>query len=252
MALKADQLERYSRNILLPGIGAPGQERLLGASVLCIGAGGLGAAVLAYLAAAGVGRIGIVDGDRLEPSNLNRQVIHTVADLGRLKAESAADRVRALNPDATVEVFAERFTRENARRLVGLFDAVVDASDNFPTRFLANDACFQAARPLFFGSAVAYEGQAMVFFANGPQGPCYRCLFPDLPPAGTAPAATEIGILGAVAGLIGAVQATECIKHLAGLGASLQGRLLLYDGLRMSFRRIEIHRNPDCALCGKK
>jgi len=252
MPLTIDQAQRYSRQMLLEGVGAHGQERLLASSVLCIGAGGLGSPVLSYLAGAGIGRIGIMDGDRLELSNLHRQVIHSTRDLGRPKAESACSRLRMLNPDAEVEIYSEALNRENALRIIPRYDALVDASDNFPTRFLANDACFLAGKPLFFGSAVAWEGQAASFFTSGPAGPCYRCLFGDVPPLGAAPSANEIGILGPVAGVIGAIQAAECIRHLAGLGAALAGRLLVHNGAQMSFRHIPLRRNPDCPLCGDR
>jgi adenylyltransferase/sulfurtransferase len=250
--LTAEQLERYSRQILLAGVGLNGQKKLLESSVLCVGTGGLGSPALNYLAAAGVGRIGIMDGDKVELSNLHRQVIHTTDNLGRVKVECARDRIRALNPNVVVEIYPERLTPTNALEIVARYDAVVDASDNFSTRFLTNDACFFAKRPLFFGSVLRFEGQATVFFPGRTDEPCYRCLFPEPPPPGYAPTTAEVGILGSVAGLIGTIQATECIKYLIGIGTNLNRRLLLYDALGMTFRPIEVRRNARCRLCGDK
>ncbi|KPL07864.1 adenylyltransferase [candidate division BRC1 bacterium SM23_51] len=252
MDLTPTQHERYSRQVLLAGVGGNGQKKLLESSVLCVGTGGLGSAALSYLAAAGVGRLGLIDGDKVELSNLHRQIIHTTDDLGRVKVESARERLRALNPDVTIEVYPERLTADNAVEIVSKYDAVVDGCDNFPTRFLTNDACFFANRPLFFGSVLRFEGQATVFFPGRPDEPCYRCLFPEPPPPGYVPTTAEVGILGAVAGLIGTIQATECIKYLIGLGTNLNGRLLVYEALGTTFRPIEVNKDRCCRLCGDK
>jgi len=248
--LTAEQLERYSRHVLLVGVGQKGQKKLLESSVLCVGTGGLGSAALNYLASAGVGRIGIMDDGKVELSNLHRQVIHTTDDLGRPKVESARDHIRKLNPDVAVEIYPQRLTSASALEIIPKYDAVVDASDNFPTRFLTNDACFFCKRPLFFGSVLRFEGQVAVFFPGHPDEPCYRCLFPEPPPPGFAPTAAEVGILGPVAGLIGTIQATECVKYLVGIGSNLNRRLLLFDALNMMFRPIEVRKNPRCQLCG--
>ena len=250
--LTPEQLDRYSRQILLVGVGSKGQKKLLESSVLCVGSGGLGSPALSYLGAAGVGRIGVMDGDRVELSDLHRQVIHTTADLGRVKVESARDRLRALNPEVTVDIYPERLTAANALEIVARYDAVLDACDNFPTRFLTNDACFFAKRPLFFGSVLRFEGQASVFFPGQPDEPCYRCLFPEPPLPGFVPTTAEVGILGTVPGLIGTIQATECIKYLIGIGTTLHRRLLLYDALSMMFRPIEVRKNRRCRLCGEQ
>jgi len=250
MDLTPEQMERYSRQVILPDFGLSGQRKLLSSSVLCVGTGGIGSAALSYLAIAGVGRIGVIDGDRVELSNLHRQIIHSTESVGRLKVESACDRIRALNPDVKVEVYPDRFSRANAIELVSQYEAVLDGSDNFPTRFLANDACFFAKRPLFFGAVLRYEGTASVFFPGQPDEPCYRCLFPEPPPSGLVPTSAEVGILGTVAGLIGIIQATECIKYLLGIGNNLNRRLLTYDALGMNMRIIEVNKNPNCRLCG--
>jgi len=250
MNLTPEQLERYSRHVLLKGVGQNGQKKLLESAVLCIGTGGLGSAALNYLASAGVGRIGIMDGDKVELSNIHRQIIHTMNDIGRAKVESARDRICALNRDVTVETYSERLTRENAQEIISKYDAVVDCCDNFATRFLTNDACFFVKRPLFFGSALRYEGQVTVFFPGRPDEPCYRCLFPEAPPPDFVSTAAEVGILGSVAGLIGTIQATECIKYLIGIGTNLNRRLLLYDAWGMTFRPIDVPRNSRCKLCG--
>ncbi len=251
MSLSPEQLERYSRQLLLDGFGAAGQEKLLRSSVLVVGTGGLGSAILNYLAAAGVGRIGIMDADRVEQSNLQRQVLHTTGDLGRLKVESARDRLRALNPDVVLETFAERLRPSNAMTILASYDAVVDACDNFATRFLINDACFLLGRPWFHGSALAWQGQAASFFTGEPESPCYRCIFSAPPAPGEVPTSAQVGILGAVAAFIGTVEAVECIKHLLGAGKGLAGRLLIYDALTMSVRTIAVRRNPACLLCGR-
>ncbi|MBM3335761.1 molybdopterin-synthase adenylyltransferase MoeB [Candidatus Sumerlaeota bacterium] len=250
MNLTPEQMERYCRQVILPGVGPSGQRKLLSSSVLCIGTGGLGSAILSYLAAAAVGRIGVIDSDRVELSNLHRQIVHSTENIGRPKVESARDRILALNPDVKVETYADRFTKTNALDLVSQYDAVLDGSDNFPTRFLANDACFFSRRPLFFGAVLSYEGTTSVFFPGQPDEPCYRCLFSEPPPPGLVPTSAEVGILGAVAGLIGTIQATDCIKYLLGIGNNLNRRLLMYDALSMSVRVVEIHKNRNCPLCG--
>lgn len=250
MDLTPEQLQRYSRQILLSGVGVNGQKKLLESSVLCIGTGGLGSAALNYLAAAGVGRVGIFDADTVELSNLHRQIIHTTKDVGRPKVESARDRIQALNPDIQVDVYPERLTYENAAELVAQYDAVVDGCDNFSTRFLTNDACFFARKPLFFGTVLRFLGQATVFLPGQKNEPCYRCLFPDPPPDGLVPRTDEVGVLGALAGLIGTIQATECIKYLIGLGTILNGRLLVYEALGMTFRSVDVQKNHKCRLCG--
>ena len=250
MTLTPEQQQRYSRQILLSGFGVNGQKKLLESSVLCIGTGGLGSAALNYLAAAGVGRIGIFDGDKVELSNLHRQIIHTTHDLGRPKVESARDRIQALNPDVTVEIYPERLTAHNALDIVAQYDAIIDGCDNFTTRFLTNDVSFFAKKPLFFGTVLRFLGQATVFFPGRPNEPCYRCLFPEPPPDGLVPRTDEVGVLGALAGLIGTVQATECIKYLVGIGTNLNRRLLVYETLGMTFRSIDVQRNSNCRLCG--
>lgn len=248
--LTDDQVERYSRHILLPEVGGKGQERLLGSSVLCIGAGGLGSPVVLYLAAAGVGRIGVIDDDRVELSNLQRQILHATSDIGRPKAQSARESVEALNPDVEIEAIEGRITKDNARELIARYDAVIDGCDNFPTRFLVNDACFFGGKPLFYGSVLRFEGQASVFLTS-PEAPCYRCLFAEPPPPGLVPSCQEAGVLGAIVGTIGVMQATEFLKWaLGGIGDSLVGRLVIYNALEMSFREVKLRKNPDCPLCG--
>ncbi|CAO3407744.1 Molybdopterin-synthase adenylyltransferase (EC 2.7.7.80) [Azospirillum largimobile] len=245
------QLHRYSRHIVLPEVGGIGQERLLRSKVLVVGAGGLGAPLLLYLAAAGVGTIGIVDDDTVDLSNLQRQVIHDESTLGLPKVESAAARIRALNPDVRVEVHRMRLNRDNAMDLIGRYDLVADGSDNFATRFLLNDACFLAGKTLVSAAILRFDGQLSTFKAHlGAPHPCYRCLFAEPPPRGTVPSCSEGGVLGALAGFVGSLQATEVLKELLGLGESLSGSLLMMDTLYASYQRIAIRRDPDCALCG--
>lgn len=245
------QLHRYSRHIVLPEVGGIGQERLLRSKVLVVGAGGLGAPLLLYLAAAGVGTIGIVDDDTVDLSNLQRQVIHDESTLGRPKVESAAARIHALNPDVRVEAHRMRLNRDNAMDLIGRYDLVADGSDNFATRFLLNDACFLAGKTLVSAAILRFDGQLSTFKAHlGAPHPCYRCLFPEPPPRGTVPSCSEGGVLGALAGFVGSLQATEVLKELLGLGESLSGSLLMMDTLYASYQRITIRRDPDCALCG--
>jgi molybdopterin/thiamine biosynthesis adenylyltransferase/rhodanese-related sulfurtransferase len=243
-------LRRYARQIALPEFGAAGQERLRSGSVLIVGAGGLGSPAALYLAAAGVGRIGLVDFDLVDVTNLQRQVIYGMPDVGRPKLEAASGRLRALNPDVHLDLHAEPFGAANARALVTAYDVVVDGTDNFPTRYLVNDACVMTRTPNVYGSVSRFEGQASVFAAPG--GPCYRCLHPEPPADGLILSCAEGGVLGVLPGLIGMVQATEAIKLLTGLGEPLVGRFLLYDALRMRFREIGLARDPDCPVCGDR
>ena len=252
MDLRDDQLRRYARHILLPEVGGAGQARLLAARVLVVGAGGLGSPLLMYLAAAGVGRLGIVDDDAVDLSNLQRQVIHDTPSLGRPKVDSAAARLVALNPDVTVDAHPVRLTAANAMALVGAYDIVVDGSDNFATRYLLNDACYLARRPLVSAALLRFEAQLATFKAHlGETYPCYRCLFPAAPPPDTVPNCAEAGVLGALAGLVGTLQAVEVVKEILGIGDGLAGRLLLVDALAGSFRTLTARPDPACALCGQ-
>lgn len=244
------QQERYSRHILLPQFSGRAQRSLLASRVLIIGAGGLGSAVIPYLAAAGVGHLTILDADVIEPSNLQRQILHDTASIGRSKAMQAAARVAALNPDCHVEPRIERFSLRNAVSLVRVHDVVVDGSDNFVTRFLSNDTCFFETRPLCFAAVNQFEGMASTFLPGQDSSPCYRCLFPEPPPAGLVPSCSEAGVLGTTVGMMGMVQASEAIKLLAGVGEPLVGRLLLFDGLTNRFREVALRRQPGCPLCG--
>lgn len=246
--LTAEQLERFARQLVLEGVGEEGQERLTRARVLVIGAGGLGSAASLYLAAAGVGTLGIVDSDVVELSNLNRQVIHATADLGRPKTQSAAETLQALNPDLRVEQHPRKVTPQVAGRLVGQYDLVVECSDNFDTKFTVNAACVEAGTPLVWASVLAWEGQMSVVLPG--EGPCYRCLFPLRLDLTGAPTAKEVGILGAVAGMMGALEAVEAVKVLLGIGRPLVGRLLVWDGLTGLFDLIAFERQPGCPVCG--
>ncbi|CAN5791039.1 molybdopterin-synthase adenylyltransferase MoeB [soil metagenome] len=247
-----DQLDRYARHIILPGVGAAGQRKLLDAKVLVVGAGGLGSPVLLYLAAAGVGTLGVVDFDTVETSNLQRQIIHDSDHLGSLKTASAQRRITALNPDVWVETYPERLSSENALELFALYDLIIDGSDNFATRYLVNDACVLTGTPLLYGAMSQFEGQLSLFHAATPAGmsPCYRCLFPTPPEPGTVPNCAEAGVFGALPGVVGSLLAVEAIKVLLNLGESLAGTLLHYDALYSETRRISVTRNPDCAVCG--
>jgi adenylyltransferase/sulfurtransferase len=243
-----DQIERYSRHIILPEVGGLGQRRLLEAKVLIIGAGGLGSPVGLYLAAAGVGTIGIVDSDTVELSNLQRQILHATADLRRPKCLSARETMEAINPDVNVIPLQLRLTSENALDIVAGYDVVVDGSDNFPTRYLVNDACVMTRTPLSHAGILRFEGQVVTIVPK--QGPCYRCLYPEPPPPGMVPSCQEAGILGATAGVIGAVQAVEVLKLILRIGNPLSGRFLLFSALDMSFREVRVWRRPDCPICG--
>jgi molybdopterin/thiamine biosynthesis adenylyltransferase len=245
------EIQRYARHILLAEIGGIGQARLKAARVLVIGAGGLGSPLVLYLAAAGVGTIGIVDDDRVDLSNLQRQVAHTTARIGVPKVESAAEAARAINPAVTVEAYAMRLTADNAASLVGGYDIVCDGSDNFATRFLVADACVLGRRTLVSAAVLRFEGQLSVFKPHAGAGcPCYRCLFPAPPPDGLVPSCAEAGVLGAVTGVMGTMQATETLKEIIGIGESLSGRLLIWDALAARVRTVRLRADPACALCG--
>jgi adenylyltransferase/sulfurtransferase len=252
MALSDSELERYTRHIVLREVGGAGQAKLKAARVLVIGAGGLGSPLILYLAAAGVGTIGVADFDHVALSNLQRQIAHRTADIGRLKTDSARDAVRALNPDIRLETHAVRIGPDNVLDLIGPYDLVADGSDNFPTRFLVNDACFFARKTLVSAAVTEFDGQLAVFKAHDRTGPfpCYRCLFPEPPPPGSAPSCSEAGILGAAAGVMGTLQALEVLKEILGLGDSLAGGLLIYDALATRFRTITVPPDPACRLCG--
>lgn len=247
-ALEADELRRYARQIRLPSIGIEGQERLKAASVLIVGAGGLGSPAATYLTAAGVGRIGIADDDRVDASNLHRQPLHRTEDIGSAKADSARETLASINPHVRVEAIKQRVSRENALDLVRAYDIVIDGTDNFPTRYLLNDACVLTGRPLVYGSVDRFEGQVSLFATH--HGPCYRCLFPSPPEPGTVQNCADAGVLGALPGLVGTLQATEALKLILGLGENLVGRLLLVDALVMRFRTISVERDPKCPACG--
>jgi len=243
-----EQIKRYSRHIILPEVGGLGQTKLLEAKVLLVGAGGLGSPAAFYLAAAGVGTLGIIDADVVDLSNLQRQILHASADVGRPKTESAKETLQALNPDVAVITYQELLTSENILGLIKEYDVVVDGCDNFPTRYLVNDACVMTNIPNVHGSIFRFEGQATVFKPH--DGPCYRCLYPDPPPPGMVPSCQEGGVLGVLPGIIGTIQAIETIKLLLGIGKPLIGRLLLYDALQMRFRELTLRRDPACPLCG--
>jgi sulfur-carrier protein adenylyltransferase/sulfurtransferase len=246
--LSNDEVLRYSRHLIMPEVGMEGQLKLKAAKVLCIGAGGLGSPLALYLAAAGVGTLGVVDFDVVDYTNLQRQVIHTTADVGRKKLDSAAEKVKAINPFIQLRPFETRLTSENALELFRDFDIIVDGTDNFPTRYLVNDACVLTGKPNVYGSIFRFEGQVSVFAAK--DGPCYRCLYPEPPPPGLVPSCAEGGVLGILPGLVGVMQATEAIKLILGKGEPLIGRLLLVDALGMRFRELKLRENPDCPACG--
>src|SRR3954469_17754604 len=247
--LSNEEIARYSRHLIMPEVALDGQKTLKQARVLTIGAGGLGAPLAMYLAAAGVGTLGIVDFDVVDESNLQRQIIHGTSDIGRPKMESARDRIKDINPNVQVEAFEEALTSENALDIFKDFDIIVDGTDNFPTRYLVNDACVLLGKPNVYGSIFRFEGQASVFYAE--EGPCYRCLYPEPPPPGLVPSCAEGGVLGILPGAIGTIQATETVKLILGIGEPLIGRLLLYDALGMTFREMKLRKDPDCPVCGE-
>ena len=250
MELNNEEIRRYSRHLILPEVGLAGQKKIKGASVLCIGAGGLGSPIAMYLAAAGIGKIGIVDFDTVDYSNLQRQLLHTDADVGRPKAQSAKETISGLNPNCEVVLYNTRISSENALEIIRPFDIVVDGTDNFPTRYLTNDACVLLKKPNVYGSIFRFDGQASVF-APHLGGPCYRCLYPEPPPPGMVPSCAEGGVLGVLPGIIGCIQATEILKLVLGKGASLIGRLLLFNALEMKFRELKLRRDPQCPICGE-
>ncbi|MDP9239281.1 MAG: adenylyltransferase/sulfurtransferase MoeZ [Actinomycetota bacterium] len=247
--LSVDEVRRYSRHLIIPDVAMDGQKRLKNAKVLAIGAGGLGSPVLMYLAAAGVGTLGIVDFDTVDESNLQRQIIHGQSDVDRLKAASARDTIREINPHVNVVIHPERLESSNALETLAPYDLIVDGTDNFATRYLVNDACVLLGKPYVWGSIYRFDGQASVFWAE--HGPCYRCLYPEPPPPGMVPSCAEGGVLGVLCGSIGSVQATEAIKVITGIGQSLVGRLQIYDALESSWRTINVRKDPECPICGK-
>jgi thiazole biosynthesis adenylyltransferase ThiF len=248
-----EQIKRYARHIILPEVGGKGQEKLLNSKVLVIGAGGLGSPAILYLAAAGVGTIGIVDFDVVDFSNLQRQVIHNTERVGTPKVESAKKTVEMLNPDVKVIAYNTRISKENIMDIIKDYDVVLDGTDNFPTRFLINDACYFAGKPLVSAAMLRFEGQVSVFdFRVKEQSPCYRCLFPEPPPPGLVPSCQEAGILGSIGGIMGCIQATEAIKLILGIGEPLVGKLLIMDALSMDFRKVKLRKDPNCPLCGEK
>ena len=247
--LTNDEILRYSRHLIMPEVGMEGQKKLKAARVLCIGAGGLGSPLALYLAAAGVGTLGIVDFDVVDYTNLQRQIIHSTADVGRKKLDSAAEKLKAINPFLNIRKFETRLSSDNALELFRDFEIIADGTDNFPTRYLVNDACVLTGKPNVYGSIFRFEGQASVFAMK--EGPCYRCLYPEPPPPGLVPSCAEGGVLGILPGLVGVIQATEAIKLILGKGDPLIGRLLLVDALGMKFRELKLRKNPDCPVCGK-
>jgi molybdopterin/thiamine biosynthesis adenylyltransferase/rhodanese-related sulfurtransferase/molybdopterin converting factor small subunit len=246
--LTAEEIKRYSRHLIMPEVGVDGQKKLKAGSVLCIGAGGLGSPAAMYLAAAGVGRIGIVDFDVVDFSNLQRQLLHGTSSVGRSKLESAKDRLRDLNPHIEIDTYETTVSSENALDLFKPYDVILDGTDNFPTRYLVNDACVLAGKPNAYGSIFRFEGQASVFATK--EGPCYRCLYPEPPPPGLVPSCAEGGVLGVLPGIIGVIQATEAIKLILGIGEPLIGRFLIYDALKMRFRELKLRKDPECPVCG--
>ncbi len=249
MELSRDEILRYSRHLLIPEVGLDGQKKLKSSAVLVIGTGGLGSPVALYLAAAGIGRIGLVDYDTVDSSNLQRQVIHGTSTVGKLKVESAKDRMRDLNPDIQVDIYNVPLTSDNALEIAKGYDLIIDGTDNFPTRYLTNDVSVMLGIPNVYGSIFRFDGQVSVFGLPG--GPCYRCIFPEPPPPGLVPSCAEGGVLGVLPGTIGTIQATEAIKLLLGIGTSLSGKLLLYNALDMSFEYVRLKKNPKCPVCGE-
>ncbi|GAA4522366.1 adenylyltransferase/sulfurtransferase MoeZ [Nonomuraea ferruginea] len=247
--LTVDEVRRYSRHLIIPDVGMAGQKRLKNAKVLCVGAGGLGSPALLYLAAAGVGTLGIIDFDVVDDSNLQRQVIHGQADVGRPKAESAADSVRAINPLIDVVIHNTTLTTENVMEIFSQYDLILDGTDNFATRYMVNDAAVLLGKPYVWGSIYRFDGQASVFWAE--QGPCYRCLYPEPPPPGMVPSCAEGGVLGVLCASVGSIQVNEAIKLITGIGEPLVGRLMIYDALEMKYRDVKVRKDPECVLCGK-
>ena len=247
--LSNDEISRYSRHLIMPEVALDGQKKLKAAKVLTVGTGGLGSPLALYLAAAGVGTLGIVDFDVVDESNLQRQILHGTSDVGRPKVESARDRIEDINPNVNVVVHEEALTSENALDIFADYDVIVDGTDNFPTRYLVNDACVLLGKPNVYGSIFRFEGQASVFWAE--EGPCYRCLYPEPPPPGLVPSCAEGGVLGILPGAIGTIQATETVKLILGIGKPLIGRLMLYDALGMSFREMKLRKDPNCPVCGE-
>src|SRR5437660_1822740 len=248
-SLSVDEVRRYSRHLIIPDVGVTGQKRLKNAKVLCVGAGGLGSPALMYLAAAGVGTLGIVEFDTVDESNLQRQIIHGQSDIGRKKSESARDSVREINPHVNVVIHDTALSNDNVFDIFGQYDLIVDGTDNFATRYLVNDACVLLGKPYVWGSIYRFDGQASVFWAE--HGPCYRCLYPEPPPPGMVPSCAEGGVLGVLCGSIGALQVNEAIKLLTGVGEPLVGSLMVYDALEMEYRKIRARKDPNCAVCGE-
>lgn len=248
VTLTPNDIKRYSRHLIMPEVGVEGQKRLKASRVLCVGTGGLGSPLAFYLAAAGIGTLGLVDFDTVDESNLQRQILHSTKDVGRPKVVSATEKLVALNPDLNVIQITDRITSDNALELFAQYDVIVDGTDNFATRYLVNDACVLLGKPNVYGSIFRFDGQATVFFP--PEGPCYRCLYPEPPPAELVPNCAEGGVLGILPGIIGVIQATETVKVILGKGRTLQGRLMLYDALDMSFREMKVRKNPKCPICG--
>lgn len=245
-----DEIARYSRHLIMPEVTLEGQKRLKASSILCIGAGGLGSPITMYLAAAGIGRIGMVDGDVVDFSNLQRQILHSTKNVGRKKLNSARDRLREINPNVQVDLYDTFFTSENAREIVAPYDIVIDGTDNFPTRYLSNDICVFEKKPNIYGSIFRFDGQCTVF-APHLGGPCYRCMYPEPPPPGMVPSCAEGGVLGVLPGVIGVMQAIEAIKLICGLGESLMGRLVHFDALKLKFKEFKLRRDPQCPVCGE-
>jgi sulfur-carrier protein adenylyltransferase/sulfurtransferase len=247
--LSVDEVRRYSRHLIIPDVGMTGQKRLKNAKVLCVGAGGLGSPALLYLAAAGVGTLGVIDFDVVDESNLQRQIIHGVSDIGRLKAESARDSIKEINPLVNVIVHTDPLDTDNAMQIFADYDLIVDGTDNFATRYLVNDTCVLLGKPYVWGSIYRFDGQASVFWAE--YGPCYRCLYPEPPPPGMVPSCAEGGVLGVLCASIGSIQVNEAIKLIVGIGDPLAGRLMIYDALEMSYRTVKVRKDPECPICGK-
>ena len=247
-SLSKEQIERYSRHIILPDVGGAGQKKLLSSRILLVGVGGLGSPAALYLAAAGVGTLGLMDFDKVELSNLQRQVIHTTDDIGKTKVQSAKETIQAINPDVTVEEYEQRLSVENVKEIISGYDLILDGTDNFPTRFLLNDACVIQGKTIVYGAIFRFEGQVSVFAPD--LGPCYRCLIPEMPLPGSVPRCQEAGVLGILPGVIGAIQATEAIKLILGVGKPLIGRLLLFDALDMEMSEMKLRKNPRCPACG--